>query len=107
MITECLSRYDTPQHTEMDCSILPGSQETQEEEFPFREEGSTTEVMEELLEHARTPLFVGASTNRLVSTLLLLNCFTVFGVSNAFADELLTLMHILLPNGNLLPHSHY
>ena len=48
-----------------------------------------TEVMEELLEHARTLLFVVASTNRLVSTLLLLNCFAVFGVSNAFADKLL------------------
>lgn len=107
MITECLSRYDTPQDREFDCSILPGSQEIEEEEFPFREEESTTSIMEELLEHARTPLFAGASTNRLVSTLLLLNCFTVFGVSNAFADELLTLMHILLPKDNLLPRSHY
>ena len=42
-----------------------------------------------------------------MSTLLLLNCFTVFGISYAFADELLASMHILLPNDNHLPHSHY
>ena len=66
-----------------------------------------TEVMEELLEHARSPLFAGASTNRLVSTLLLLSCFALFGVSNAFADELLQLMHVLLSSDNHLPCSHY
>ena len=36
-----------------------------------------------------------------------LNCFAVFGISNAFADELLQLLHILLPSDDYLPRSHY
>ena len=51
--------------------------------------------------------FVGATTSWLVSTLLLLNCFAMFGVSNAFADKLPQLLHILLPIDNYLPRSHY
>jgi hypothetical protein len=106
MITECLSRYDNLQDEDrQDCT--PTSYEEDEDAIRWEEGDCSTEVMEELLEHARTPLFAGASTNRLVSTLLLLNCFAVFGVSNAFADELLQLMHILLPSDNHLPHSHY
>jgi hypothetical protein len=39
--------------------------------------------------------------------LLLLNCFAVFEVSIAFADELLKLLRELLPENNTLPRSHY
>jgi hypothetical protein len=42
-----------------------------------------------------------------MATLLFLNCFAVFGVSNACADELLKLMRELLPSENTLPHSHH
>ena len=56
MITECLSKYDIPHGTDRDESTVPGHEETEEEEFLFQEEDSTTEVMEELQEHARTPL---------------------------------------------------
>jgi hypothetical protein len=107
MITECLSRYDIPHDTDREEDTVPGHDETEDPDLHFQDEDIATNVMEELLEHARTPLFAGASTTRLVSTLLLLNCFTVFGVSNAFADELLTLMQILLPNDNHLPRTHY
>ena len=36
-----------------------------------------------------------------------MNCFTVFGVSNACADEILKVVSELLPLGNNLPKSHY
>jgi hypothetical protein len=61
----------------------------------------------ELWEQSRIPLFEGSTMNRLVVPLLLLNCFTVFGVSIAFADELLKLLKELLPSNNTLPRSHY
>jgi alkylhydroperoxidase/carboxymuconolactone decarboxylase family protein YurZ len=79
----------------------------EDDAIPCVEGDCMADVMEELLKHARTPLFAGATTSRLVSTLLLLNCFAVFGVSNAFANELLQLLHIMLPNDNYLPRSHY
>jgi len=106
MIMECLSRYDNLEDEDReDCTPTDDGEE--DDAIPCGEGDCRTDVMEELLKHARTPLFAGASTSRLVSTLLLLNCFAVFGVSNAFADELLKLLHILLPNDNYLPRSHY
>ena len=106
MIMECLSRYDNLE----DVDRHDGSRTedaVEEDTIPEDEGECTPDIMEELLSHARTPLFAGATTSRLVSTLLLLNCFAVFGVSNAFADELLQLLHILLPSDNYLPRSHY
>ena len=64
------------------------------------------EAMMDLLEQSQIPLFNGSKSNRLVSTLLLLHCFTVFGVSAAFADELLKMLVELLPEGNTLPGTH-
>jgi hypothetical protein len=63
--------------------------------------------MTELLEESIIPLYEGCNTNWLVATLLLLNCFVVFGVSPAFANEMLKLMKELLLGENTLPKSHY
>ena len=107
MITECLSRYDIPPpHTEAEDRSEPIHKE-EDEEFTSTEEDYATKVMEELLEHARNPLFEDAGTNRLVATLMLLNSFTVFGVSNSFAHELLHLLQEILPKANHLPGSYY
>jgi len=106
MIMECLARYDNLQDSDPpECGETDGEEE--DDEIPWPEGDHTGDVMDELLEHARTPLFEGATTSRLVSTLLLLNCFAVFGVSNAFVTELLQLLRILLPSDNHLPTSHY
>lgn len=61
----------------------------------------------ELLEESRIPFYEGCNTNWLVATLLLLNYFVVFGVSPAFANEMLKLMKEVLPRENTLPKSHY
>jgi hypothetical protein len=63
--------------------------------------------MTELLEESIIPLYEGCNTNWLVATLLLLNCFAVFGVSTAFANEMLKLMKEPLRGKNTLPKSHY
>ena len=106
MIMECLSRYDNLEDEDFEHGRR--TDDVVEDDAVPEEEGEcTADLMEELLLHAQTPLFAGATTSRLVSTLLLLNCFAVFGVSNAFADELLQLLHILLPSDNYLPRSHY
>ena len=95
MIMECLSRYDNLEDEDReDCKRTDDVEE--DDAIPGDEGDCTADLMEELLSHARTPLFAGATTSRLVSTLLLLNCFAVFGVSNAFADELLQLLHLIL-----------
>ena len=106
MIMECLSRYDNlADEDREDCRTTDNAEE--DDIIPGEEGDCRVDIMEDLLEHARTPLFAGVTTSRLVSTLLLLNCFAVFGVSNAFADELLQLLHILLPSDNYLPRSHH
>ena len=56
-----------------------------------------------VLRESKIPLYEGARTTCLVAILLLLNCFTVFGVSNACADEILKVVSELLPTGNNLP----
>ena len=106
MIMECLSRYDNLEDEDReDCA--PTDEVEEDDAIPCVEGDCMADVMEKLLLHARTSLFASATTSRLVSTLLLLNCFAVFGVSNAFADELLQLLHIMLPNDNYLSRSHY
>ena len=105
MIMECLSRYNNLKDEDReDCTPTDTGEDYT---IPLVEGDCNADGMEELLEHAQTPLFAGASTSRLVSTLLILNCFAVFGVSNAFVDELLQLLHVLLPSDNYLPRSHY
>jgi len=105
MIMECLSRYDNLEDQDReDCT--PTNDGEEDDAIPCVEGDCNADVMEELLKYARTPLFAGASTSRLVSTLLLLNCFAVFGISNAFANELLQLLHVLLPSDNYLRRSH-
>ena len=106
MIMKCLSRYDNLEDEDHEDGRRTDDV-VEDDAVPGEEGDCTPNIMEELLSHARTPLFAGATTSRLVSNLLLLNCFAVFGVSNAFADELLQLLHILLPSDNYLPRSHY
>ena len=77
MIMECLSRYDNlADEDREDCRITNEVEE--DDTIPGEEGDCMADIMEDLLEHARTPLFAGATTSQLVSTLLLLNCFTVF-----------------------------
>jgi hypothetical protein len=66
-----------------------------------------SEDMSQLMEDSKIPLYDGCRTNWLVATVLLLNCFIVFGVSIAFANEMLKLIKELLPPGNSPPKSHY
>ena len=55
----------------------------------------------DLLEESSIPLYEGSKTSRVVAVILLLNCFAVFGVSNACATELLKLLSELLPGKTL------
>ena len=102
MITECLARYNNDKSTESDVRF------DHDVDVPFVD---TDECGEEdfasVMHESKIPLYEGARTTRLVAVLLLLNCFTVFGVSNACADEILKLVSELLPAGNNLPKSHY
>ena len=63
--------------------------------------------MADLLQKAQIPQFEGSKSNRLVTTLLLLNCFAIFEVLIAFADELLKLFSKVLHKRNTLPKLHY
>lgn len=105
MVTECLARYNNygeSNYAECNDGINDG------EDVPaiggdVCEEEDLTDVLRE----SKIPLYEGARSTRLVAVLLLLNCFTVFGVSNACADEILKVVSELLPPGNNLPRSNY
>jgi len=54
------------------------------------------------------PLYPGAKSTKLASTLLLMNICTVHSILNKFMDQLLALLHEhLLPLDNILPSSMY
>ena len=53
-----------------------------------------------VIEESNIPLYEGSQTKLLVAVLLLFNCFTVFGVSNTCADEILNVITKLLPKGS-------
>jgi len=60
------------------------------------------------LRKACQPLYSGAKSSMLATTLLLMNVCKVHGVSNKFVDELLALLHKhLLPLDNCLPPTMY
>jgi hypothetical protein len=66
------------------------------------------ERLEELYQHASKPLYTGLNINVISTTIVLMNMAVIHGVSNAYLDELMKYLGtVLLPNGNLLPGSHY
>lgn len=95
MITECFGRFENDNIDSQEDSILEDEREI------MAEEGM------DLLEESAVPLYEGSKTRRVVAVILLLNCFAVFGVSNACATELLKLLSELLPVNNSLPKSYY
>ena len=73
MITECFGRFEKDIGDRQEDEIL-------EDDSKFMaDEG------EDLLEESSIPLYEGSKTSRVVAVILLLNCFAVFGVSNACA----------------------
>jgi len=64
--------------------------------------------MEGLISKASTPLFQGSSPSMLLAILLCLNMKTMYLVSNAFMDELFSLLRKkLLPKENKLIATSY
>ena len=100
MVTECLARYND--YTETNDGINDG-----EDAPAIGGDVCEEEELTDVLLESKIPLYEGARSTRLVAVLLLLNCFTVFGVSNACADEILKVVSELLPPGNNLPRSNY
>ena len=108
MISECLGRYDrvgNGGNTEF-VDTSDGAEDWDNQNGGYEDE-SAEEDMAKLLEESKTLLYEGCSTNCLIAMLLLLNCFAIFGVSNACADEMLKLMKEILPSKNTLPKSYY
>lgn len=101
MITECLGRYDNIPMPSLD------GLEVDEDDIAVEEEEVEQVELTNVLTESNIPLYEGSQTKRLVAVLLLFNCFTVFGVSNTCADEILKVIAELLPKGNMLPKSHY
>ena len=100
MVTECLARYNN--YIESNDGINNG-----EDAPAIGGDVCEEEDLMNVLRESQIPLYEGARTTCLVAVLLLLNCFTVFGVSNACADEILKIVNKLLPADNNLPKSNY
>ena len=95
MITECFGRFDNDNIDSQEDTILEDEGEI------MVEEGM------DVLEEFAVPLYEGSKTRQVVAVILLLNCFAVFGVSNACTTELLKLLLKLLPVNNTLPKTYY
>ena len=62
----------------------------------------------EEMEEAMQPLYDGAKSMKLATTVLLMNLCTVHGVSNHYAHELFSLLHChVLPEKNNLPRTYH
>jgi hypothetical protein len=108
MVTECLGRYDNmPKHTNGGATNLPPSVDVEGLDLADDDSNVDNNQMADRLQEAQIPLFEGSKNNRLVTTLLLLNCFAIFGVLIAFANELLKLLSEVLLERKTLPKSHY
>ena len=60
------------------------------------------------LHKAMRQLYRGARCTKLAATILLMNLYTVHGVSNNCADELFAILHEhILPEENCLPKNHH
>jgi hypothetical protein len=100
MITECLGRYDCVPPPDDD------SADDDEDDFAVDDDNLPDLRPDNLIHISSVPLYEGCKTKLLVAVLLIFNCFTVHGVSNSCADELLNVISELLPKGNKLPKSH-
>jgi hypothetical protein len=82
-------------------------------EDPLGEDGTTdndtdTSFDPTVLEEAIQTLYAGAKATKLAVTILLVNLYTVHGVSNCFVDELFAILQgYLLPPDNCLPRNYY
>ena len=81
--------------------------DSQEDEIIEDEHEFMADEGMDLLEESSIPLYEGSKTSRVIAVIILFNCFTVFGVSNACATELLKFLSELLPVNNTLPKSYY
>jgi hypothetical protein len=53
-------------------------------------------------------LYMGAKSSKVAATILLLNLYSIHGVSNCFVDELFSILYgHILPEGNSLPQNQY
>ena len=100
MITDCLGRYDNVPPATDDVS------DEDEDDIGFNDDDFHDVGRAKFFEESNIPLYEGCQTKLLVAVLLLFNCFTVFGVTNSAADEILNVISELLPEGNKLPKSH-
>ena len=101
MVTECFARYD---------NIPPATYDgidEDENDCALEDDDLNNVDLTTVIEGSNIPLYEGSQTKLLVAVLLLFNCFTVFGVSNTCADEILNVITKLLPKGNKLPKSHW
>lgn len=94
MITECFGRFENDNIDSQEDTIFEDGQQSMDD-------GGM-----DLLEESAVPLYEGSKTSRVAAVILLLNCFAVFGVSNACATELLKLLSEILPVNNTLPKSY-
>ena len=101
MITECFARYDHIPPATYD-GIDEDKNDNALEDDDLNNIGLTT-----VIEESNIPLYKGSQIKLLVALLLLFNFFTVFGLSNICADEILNVITKLLQKGNKLPKSHW
>lgn len=94
MITECFGRFENDNIDSQEDTIFEDGQQSMDD-------GGM-----DLVEESAVPLYEGSKTSRVATVILLLNCFAVFGVSNACATELLKLLSEILPVNNTLPKSY-
>lgn len=90
-----------------DIGAMASDTEVEEEELPGLR---PSRIQEEILhnEAACTPLFGGSRLSRLAATILIMNTCRVHRCSNAFIDELLSLLsNSVLPSANHLPKTEY
>lgn len=60
------------------------------------------------LEEAIQSLFGRLKCRNLAISILLLNLYTVYGMSNSFVDVMFTILQVhILPSGNCLPKNYY
>jgi hypothetical protein len=71
-------------------------------------EGDYKNTMTNMWKEAQIAFYEGCPINRLVTIPLLLNVCTMHGVSNAFVDELFSLLKLdLFPKDNTMPKFLY
>jgi hypothetical protein len=78
------------------------------EDFESNDMSDKLELLEEMYRHASKPLYEGLNVSVISTTIVIINMAVIHGVSNAYVDELLKYVAtVLLPQGNMLPPSHY